>query len=127
MSDEQQSETGNPFQGLFKATGFDMETPLQFRLFDQQICGGLQDNWLADAVEANGVTRAELDAMIAEGLLKRWKDNAGNEGFLLYAEQQAQMAKKLFSASRVTSSKKKSPEGLRTRRISATPACQSTT
>src|SRR5260370_4892 len=77
-----------------------METPLQFRLFDPQLCGGIQDDWLAYAVESNGVMRAELDAMIADGLLKRWKDNVGVEGFLLYAEQQARMAKKLQATGR---------------------------
>src|SRR5437868_14447354 len=71
---------------LFGAPAVDMETPIQFRLFDSELCGGLQDDWLAYAVESNGITRAE-------------KDNAV-EGFLLYTEQQARMAKKLQATGR---------------------------
>ncbi|WP_433985304.1 CGNR zinc finger domain-containing protein [Tunturiibacter empetritectus] len=94
MSDTQEAERINPFHPI-PAPGFDMETPLQFRLFDPQICGELQDDWLANAVESHGIIRSELDAMIDGKLLRRWKDGAGCEGFLLYTEQQARLAKKL--------------------------------
>lgn len=94
MSDAQETERINPFNPI-PAPGFNMETPLQFRLFDPQICGELQDDWLAYAVESHGITRSGLDAMIAGKLLRRWKDSAGREGFLLYTEQQARLAKEL--------------------------------
>jgi hypothetical protein len=81
ISDMQQSERVNPFSP-FGAPGFDMKMPLQFRLFDPQICGEFQDDWLADAVESHGITRPELDAMIAGKLLRRWKNRAGKEGSL---------------------------------------------
>jgi len=59
-----------------------METPLQFRLFDPQTCGELQIDWLAYAVESHGITRAELEAMIAGKLLRLRRNSAGLEGFL---------------------------------------------
>jgi hypothetical protein len=95
MSDTQDSEQTNFVYDLFGAPGFDMENPLQYRLFDPQICSELQDDWLAYAVESHGITRPELDSMISGKLLRRWKDSAGREGFLIYTEQQARMAKKL--------------------------------
>jgi hypothetical protein len=97
--DSSQSERFNIFCP-FGAPGFDMETPLQFRLFDPQICGELQTDWLAYAVESHGITRAELDAMIAGKLLRPRQDKSGREGFLLYTEQQARMAKKLQASGR---------------------------
>ncbi len=93
-SAKQEIERTNPFN-LLHAPGFDMETPLQFRLFDPQICGELQDDWLAYAVESHGITRSELGAMITGGLLRRWKDSAGRGGFLLYTEEQARLGKQL--------------------------------
>lgn len=80
---------------LFGAPFFDPKNPVQFRLFDPQICGELQEDWLAYAVESKGITRAELDAMISGKLLRRVKNADGREGFLLYTEHQALMAKKL--------------------------------
>jgi hypothetical protein len=99
MSNVQETERINPFNPI-PAPGFDMETPLQFRLFDPQICRELQDDWFAYAVESRGITRSELDAMIAGKLLRRWKDSAGREGFLLYTEQQARLGKELQAIGR---------------------------
>ena len=74
--------------------------PLQLWLFDTQFCENLQEDWLAAAVDPSGVTRAELDWMISEGLLRRWKSPKGKEGFLIYTEHQAVMAKKLRDTGR---------------------------
>jgi hypothetical protein len=103
MSTMGQSENVDYFSvmsALLEAPGFDFDTPLQFRLFDPQICSELQEDWLAQAVEAHGVTRAELKEMIANGLVKRWENGAGASGFLLYSEQQARLAKKLQTGGR---------------------------
>lgn len=89
------SDYNSTVYDLFGEPFFDPETPVQFRLFDPKICGELQEEWLASAVEQHGIARAELDAMIASMLLRRWKDGTGKEGFLLYTEQQARIAKKL--------------------------------
>lgn len=98
-TDSDQPERFNIF-APFGAPGFDMESPLQLRLFDPQVCGELQADWLAYAVESHGITRAELDAMIAGKLLRLRKDGAGREGFLLYTEQQARLANKLQESGR---------------------------
>src|SRR5271167_3843429 len=100
MSDTQQFDQTNLLYAHFGASSFDMMSPLQYRLFDPQICGALQDEWLASAVESHGISRPELDAMIAGKLLRRWKDNAGQVGFLVYTEQQARIAKNLQSTGR---------------------------
>jgi hypothetical protein len=97
---QQHLDSGVFFWGLFEAPGFDILTPIQFRLFDPQICAEFQESWLSDAVAHHGITHPELEQMIADGLLKRWKDGAGQSGFLLYSEQQARMAKKLQSTGR---------------------------
>jgi hypothetical protein len=98
-----QSENVDPFSSLsalFEAPGFDYHNPLQFRLFDPQICGELGEEWLAGAVEAHGISRAELKGMIANGLVKRWNNKGSETGFLLHSEQQARVAKKLQTANR---------------------------
>jgi hypothetical protein len=98
-----QSENVDLFSSLsalFEAPGFDYHNPLQFRLFDPQICGELGEEWLAGAVEAHGISRAELKGMTANGLVKRWKSKAGESGFLLYSEQQARVAKRLQTTCR---------------------------
>jgi len=64
---------------LFGKQFFDLEAPVQFRFFDPKICGELQEDWLAYAVKPRGITRPELDSMIAAKLLRRWKDGAGKE------------------------------------------------
>ena len=74
--------------------------PLQLWMFDIQFCENLQEDWLAAAVESSGVTRAELDWMIGEGLLRRWKSPKSKEGFLIYTEHQAVIAKKLHDSGR---------------------------
>jgi hypothetical protein len=84
------------YETSVEATG----APLQLWMFDIQFCENLQEDWLAAAVESCGVTRAELDWMISEGLLRRWKSPKGKEGFLIYTEYQAVTAKKLRDTGR---------------------------
>lgn len=69
-------------------------------MFDTQFCESLQEDWLAAAVEPSGITRAELNWMIGEGLLRRWTSPTGKEGFLIYTEKQALIAKKLHDSGR---------------------------
>ena len=85
---------------VYEASVGAMGAPLQLWMFDLQFCENLQEDWLAAAVESSGVTRAELDWMIAEGLLRRWKSPSGKEGFLIYTEYQAVIAKKLYDSGR---------------------------
>lgn len=73
---------------------------LQLWMFDVQFCEHFQQDWLAAAVEPYGIKGTELDWMIGEGLLRRWKSPANKEGFLVYTEYQAQMAKKLRDSGR---------------------------
>jgi hypothetical protein len=87
---------------LYEASMSTMGTPLEFRIFDTQNCEHLQIEWLASAVEQSGVTRAELDCMLNEGLLRLWTGPTGKQGFILYSERQAVLAKALRDSGRYT-------------------------
>jgi hypothetical protein len=75
---------------------------VQFRIFDPQICGSFQVDWLAGALEGQGVNRLELDWMLNEGMLRRFKVPSGEEGFILYTERMAVVGKKLWDSRRYT-------------------------
>jgi hypothetical protein len=93
--------TGEEFvDAMYDYVLADTGTALEFRIFDPQNCEHLDIEWLAGAVEKDGITRAEVDGMIADGLLKRWKTPSGKEGFLLYSERQALTAKKIRDSGR---------------------------
>ena len=102
MTETQQVNLWNLPYELIGEPLFDPETSIEFRLFDPRICGELQEAWLVDAVAPAGITPSELQRMIAGKLLRRWTNGAGGEGFLLYTEKQARMAKNLMVTGRYT-------------------------
>jgi hypothetical protein len=99
MNDSQEQPQTDVFN-LFEAAGLDKRASLEHRLFDPQICGEIQEDFLVNAVEHHGISGSELKSMIAGKLLRHCKNKAGREGFLLYAEQQARVAKKLQATGR---------------------------
>jgi hypothetical protein len=93
--------TGEEFvDAMYDCVLADTGMALEFRIFDPQNCEHLDIEWLSCAVEKDGITRADLDCMIDDGLLRRWKTPSGKEGFLLYSERQALTAKKLRDSGR---------------------------
>ena len=100
MDTAEQSTGWDYLDWLFEMSTETMGAALEFRIFDTQYCDHIQEDWLASAVKTSGITRVELDWMIGEGLLRRWKSPSGKEGFLLYSERQAVIAKQLRNSGR---------------------------
>jgi hypothetical protein len=71
--------------------------PVELRLFDPQFSENLNEEWLAQVAERYGITPAEIQAWVADGLLKKWPGPDGATNFTLYSEKQAQVIKGLFS------------------------------
>ncbi len=52
--------------------------PPEYALFDPQLAGALNREWLIERAQIEeGVERAEVEAMLAEGLIRVWTDGAG--------------------------------------------------
>ena len=71
--------------------------PVELRLFDPQFSENLNEEWLAHVAERYGITPAEIQAWVANGLLKKWPGPDGATNFTLYSEKQAEVIKGLFS------------------------------
>jgi hypothetical protein len=71
--------------------------PVELRLFDPQFSENLNEEWLAQVAERYGFTPAEIQAWVANGLLKKWPGPDGATNFTLYSEKQAQVIKGLLS------------------------------
>ena len=80
---------------LYEATTKHGYPPIQFRVFDVQLCGSLKEEWLTGAVQLEGVTPEELKSMIGDGLLRTRTNAAGETGYLLYTPYQVEVLKKL--------------------------------
>lgn len=74
--------------------------PLEWRIFDVQLCENLQIDWLAGAVASSDVGRDALNALIRDGLVRTWRDAKGTEGYILYSEQLVRHAHKLRLSNR---------------------------
>ena len=100
METKEKSVGWNFVDELYEISVGETGALLQLWMFDTQFCESLQEDWLAAAADSSGITRVELDWMISEGLLRRWTSPAGKEGFLIYTEKQALVAKKLHDSGR---------------------------
>ena len=68
----------------------------EIALFDPQLAGALNMEWLIERAQIEeGVDRPEVEAMVAEGLVRVWTDAGGVEGFIPYSTRQAGVFKKL--------------------------------
>lgn len=78
----------------------DRGRPIEFRLFDREICAELDFLWLVAEVQGDGVSVERLNEMINSGIIPRWSDSKGNEGFLLYTPEQVKVVKELGDSKR---------------------------
>jgi hypothetical protein len=72
--------------------------PLEFRLFDAQICGHLDLSWLSEQTKSGGISEGELQQLIDAELIHRWSDRKGKKGFLLYTPEQVKTLVQLRQA-----------------------------
>jgi hypothetical protein len=78
----------------------DLGENAQFRVFDPQISGEFQIDWLTGAAGKRGVSRSEIDWMLSEGLIRQSRGRTGEDGFILYAERMAEVLKRLRDSRR---------------------------
>lgn len=81
---------------LFNLTSKAGGNPIQFRIFDVQLCGSLTKEWLLGELGRVGIGQNQADWMVREDLLRRWSDTNGTEGYLLYTPYQAEVIKQLI-------------------------------
>lgn len=74
--------------------------PIEFRLFDREICGELDESWLAGEVKDEGIPVESIDEMVRSGIIPKWTDSKGNQGFLLYTPEQVKVIKELADSGR---------------------------
>ncbi|SRR6266496_6088288 len=97
MTKTQTDTQGFSIDRLYDAKGC-LGQPIEFRIFDVQYCEHLNEEWLAGA--AHGIKPEELRWMLDQGLLRRWKDANGTEGFILYTPEQAKTLQGLIRSKR---------------------------
>jgi hypothetical protein len=78
----------------------DSGRPLEFRLFDREICSELDLSWLIAEVKDNGISAEHVGEMVRSGTIPKWSDSKGNEGFLLYTPEQVKVARELGDTKR---------------------------
>jgi len=93
---EQFEWISNAYDTSMRLTG----EAIQFRLFDPQLADALTEEWLLANAPDEELTEADLRSMIEQGYLRTWKTRQGNEGYILYAEHQAKVLKKLIRSGR---------------------------
>jgi DNA-binding transcriptional MerR regulator len=89
-------------EALYESSLKHYGVPVELRLFDPQFSENLNEEWLAQAAERYGITFAEIQAWVTEGLLKKWPGPNGATNFTLYSEKQAQVIKNLLSNPRLS-------------------------
>ncbi len=87
---------------LYEQSVLDNGQPQEFRLFDREICGGLDTSMLFGMVEDAGMSREQFDQIISLEIIPKVSDSRGNGGYLLYAERQVRTVKNLQDSGRYT-------------------------
>lgn len=93
-------EGGFSVDDLFYASAHHGGAPVQFSLFDVQLCGSLSAAWLTGELEAAGMPSNQAKWMIDENLLSCWVNSEKEKGYLLYTLQQAQTLRTLVETGR---------------------------
>src|SRR5689334_12174238 len=87
---------GFDLNGFYDAAIAITGNPPEYALFDPQLAEHLDRDWLIERARIEeGVQRAELEAMLTEGLIRQWHDKPGREGFIPYTTRQAGVLKTL--------------------------------
>jgi hypothetical protein len=81
--------------------------PVEFRLFDRETCGQFDSSWLIAQVQDDGLSAERLRKMISSGIIPKWSDSRGNEGFLLYTPEQVKVVKELDDSGRYSTTELK--------------------
>jgi hypothetical protein len=84
------------YDAAIRTTG----SPLEFRIFDVQLCGALDKAWLLSTADGDTLTPADVEHMLDQQLLKQWTNVAGEQGFILYTTEQAKTLKQLLASQR---------------------------
>jgi hypothetical protein len=73
----------------------------EIALFDPQLAEFFDTEFLIERARIEeGVERAEVEALLAEGLIRRWPDRVDRQGFIPYSSRQAGVFKKLKDTGR---------------------------
>lgn len=72
---------------------------MEFRVFDTQWCGALTEDWLRGSL-TDLINPTDLQWILDQGLLRRWRNKKGEEGYILYTPEQAQVLQKLIASGR---------------------------
>jgi hypothetical protein len=68
---------------------------LSFALFDVQLCRHIDLPWLLGQAQQCGASEAEIERLVATGIIRAWTDRDGNDGFLLYTPRPIKTFKEL--------------------------------
>lgn len=98
---EMDTPKGFSLGGLFDSSMRLCGQPIEFRVFDVQWCGALNEEWLRDAV-SRLVSPTDLQWMLDQGLLRRWRNTKAEEGFTIYTPEQVQILQQLILTRRYT-------------------------
>jgi hypothetical protein len=78
--------------------------PVEFRLFDREVCKEFDSEWLFRQVNEGDICRTQFDRIIGSEIVPKWRDSKGAEGFLLYAPEQLKTVKVLQDSGRYSDS-----------------------
>jgi hypothetical protein len=81
--------------GLYENSIADGSRPVEFRLFDREVCKGFDSEWLFREVKEGEICREQFDRIIGSEIIPKWHDSSGAEGFLLYSPEQLKVVKVL--------------------------------
>jgi hypothetical protein len=86
--------------GWYENSIADSGQPIEFRLFDREVCKGFDSEWLFREVKEGEICREQFDRIIGSEIIPKWHDSSGGEGFLLYAPEQLKTVKVLQDSGR---------------------------
>ena len=73
----------------------------EIALFDPQLAEVFTTDFFIERAQIEeGVERAEAEGLLADGLIRRWTDRVGRQGFIPYSSRQAGVFKKLKETGR---------------------------
>ena len=96
-SEENEFDPNRFYDTAMELTGY----PPEIAIFDPQLAGTLNIEWLIERAEVQELgTPAEVKSMVADRLVKVWKDRNGKQGFVPYSTRQFEVFKNLKETGR---------------------------
>ena len=100
-SEENEFDLNRFYDTAMELTGY----PPEIAIFDPQLAGTLSIEWLIERAEVQELgTPAEVRSMVADGLVRLWKDQNGKQGFVPYSTRQFEVFKNLKATGRYSPS-----------------------